>query len=159
MDPNIWGPHLWYVLHIITLTYPIEPTEYDKRMYHDFFTNLKEVLPCDICKKHYSKFISQYPITPHLSKREHLVKWLIQIHNFVNLELGKPVLEVTGVLELYKNLKPISPFHPNNIATESIAYNKYVNDTTLTRLKIIIVILLIVIIVIKAYYWRNYYNL
>ena len=37
MDPTIWGPHMWYVLHIITFAYPKEPTEYDKQRYSDFF--------------------------------------------------------------------------------------------------------------------------
>ena len=27
MDPNIWGPQLWFSLHIITLNYPNNPSD------------------------------------------------------------------------------------------------------------------------------------
>ena len=62
MDPKIWGPNIWYTLHIISLYYPTNPTEFQKRAYHDFFINLKEVLPCSKCKDHYTKYVSEYPI-------------------------------------------------------------------------------------------------
>ena len=84
MKPSLWGSHLWYILHIITFDYPDNPTSYDKIAYRDFFTNIKNVLPCKECKKHYNTFITDYPITPHLDRKSDLVKWLIQIHNFVN---------------------------------------------------------------------------
>ena len=38
MKPDIWGPHFWYILHIISFDYPLRPTEYDKRVYHDFYS-------------------------------------------------------------------------------------------------------------------------
>jgi hypothetical protein len=156
MDPAIWGAHLWYVLHIITMTYPKEPSEYTKRAYHDFFNNLKDVLPCDICKKHYSKFIKEFPITPHLDSRENVVKWLIQIHNFVNLELGKPVMDVETVIAIYSNIKPSSPFDP-------VIVKQHIEDATLKKnntiyyLKFAIIVCLFIIIAMKYYYTRNYY--
>ena len=158
MDPQLWGPQLWYVLHIISMSYPKEPTEYIKRAYHDFYSNLKDVLPCEICRKHYSKFIMEYPITPHLDTRENLVKWVIQIHNFVNLELGKPVMDVETVIELYDNLIPTSPFtliDVNKIAEDTAIKKK----NTLFYLKFGIGICIFIIVILKFYYSRNYYQL
>lgn len=158
MEPQLWGPHMWYVLHIITMTYPKEPSEYSKRAYHDFFNNLKDVLPCDICKKHYTKFITEYPITPHLDSRENLVKWLIQIHNFVNLELGKPVFSVEDVVILYDNLEPVSPFthmEVNKLLEES----KTKKSNSLFYLKFAIIICIFIIIIMKYYYTKNYYQI
>jgi hypothetical protein len=157
MDPQLWGPQLWYVLHIISMSYPKEPTEYTKRAYHDFFNNLKDVLPCEICKKHYSKFIMEYPVTPHLDTRENLVKWVIQIHNFVNLELGKPVMDVETVIALYDNLIPTSPFtliDVNRVAEDA----KIKKQNSLFYLKFAIIICIFIIIALKFYYSRNYYQ-
>ena len=90
MHPEVWGPHLWYILHTISFSYPDNPTDYHRNAYRDFFTNIKDVLPCEQCQKHYTKHIQEYPITPHLDSRATLVKWVIQIHNFANLSIGKP---------------------------------------------------------------------
>ena len=118
MDPIVWGPHLWFVLHIITFTYPENPTEHDKRSHRDFFINLGDVIPCEQCKKHYKKHSSEYPITPHLDNKADLIKWLIQIHNFVNISLGKPTYTVSDVINKYKNIDlkiPLSQELPQKI--------------------------------------------
>ena len=74
MNPKIWGPHLWFILHIITFKYPKIPSNYHKDYYRDFFNNLKHIIPCVDCKKHYTKHIQEYPITPHLDSRENLIR-------------------------------------------------------------------------------------
>ena len=73
MEPKIWGPHLWFVLHIMTFNYPNNPTTFDKEAYRDFFTSLKNVIPYEQCKKHYKKHIQEYPITPHLDNKNQLL--------------------------------------------------------------------------------------
>ena len=30
-DPNVWGPHYWFVLLTIAMTYPIEPNDVIKK--------------------------------------------------------------------------------------------------------------------------------
>ena len=27
LNPKVWGPHYWFVLHTISLTYPLKPNE------------------------------------------------------------------------------------------------------------------------------------
>lgn len=103
MNPNIWGPHLWYILHLFSFTYPDEPSYSDKRVYNDFFTNLRYLLPCSFCRKHYNKYLAEYPIGPHLDRRIDLVKWVIQIHNFVNLSLGKPEMPADSIIRFYQD--------------------------------------------------------
>jgi hypothetical protein len=39
-----------------------------------------------------------------------LITWVIQIHNFVNVALGKQPLAVEQVLAIYSQLDPVSPF-------------------------------------------------
>ena len=31
LDPKIWGPHYWFVLHTIALNYPLHPNETSKK--------------------------------------------------------------------------------------------------------------------------------
>ena len=41
MDPTIWGPKLWFVIHTVTFNYPSNPTNIDKKVHFDFFMNLR----------------------------------------------------------------------------------------------------------------------
>ena len=40
LDPNIWGPHYWFFLHTLALTYPETPNDVIKKKYYDFYQNL-----------------------------------------------------------------------------------------------------------------------
>tara|TARA_B100000902_G_scaffold366281_1_gene387924 strand:+ start:464 stop:934 length:471 start_codon:yes stop_codon:yes gene_type:complete len=153
MDPTIWGPHFWYILHIITFNYPDNPTEYQKRAYHDFFTHLKEVIPCGNCRKHYSKYIGEYPLSPHLDSKVAIIKWLIQIHNFVNISLGKPIYDPVDVINIYKKLEPVSPFY--NINTEKIIKKKKERDTK--KIHYILISISLLIIIFTHFYYQRYY--
>lgn len=154
MDPKIWGANMWYILHIITFTYPTNPSENDKTMYHDFFHLLKHVIPCDDCKKHYAKFIAQYPITPHLDTKANLIKWLIQIHNFVNISLNKPIYAASDVLKLYMNLKPVSPF---DTIDERLIIEKKIDETKEKLIYCLLGIAAILIVFVRHSYKKNYY--
>jgi hypothetical protein len=152
MKPEIWGPHLWFIMHLISFEYPERPTEMDKRIYHDFYTSLKDVIPCEMCKKHYRDHITKYPLTPHLDTRDTLVKWVIQVHNFVNASLGKPMLNIQQVMEIYSKVKPVSPFASINTPEiikkyETKHYNKLIGW----------IIILGIAIIISRYYFNRFY--
>lgn len=90
---TVWGPKIWAALHYITLGYPSKPTEQDKANYRTFFQSMKDVLPCSICANHYELNYKERPLTDEiLSDREKLIKWLIDFHNVVNEQKGKPVV-------------------------------------------------------------------
>jgi hypothetical protein len=90
MDPNIWGPGAWLFLHSITLNYPHNPSKIDKEEITNFFNIVGNILPCFYCRDNYKRHIIEFPIKTE-SKKD-LVYWLIDIHNDVNKELGKPIL-------------------------------------------------------------------
>ena len=98
-----WGPKLWYALHTITFNYPDNPTDIDKQNYETFFISLKHVLPCILCQKHYSNHIEKHPIRPNLINRVSLSRWLVDVHNEVNIMLGKPTMTFEEVVKMYKN--------------------------------------------------------
>lgn len=57
-----------------------------------FFRSLETVIPCPICRNHYSKFLKESPIENHVSTRDTVIQWLFDIHNHVNEQLGKPIM-------------------------------------------------------------------
>lgn len=101
MNPKVWGPHAWFFLHSVTLSYPNNPTETDKKQMYDFFMSVSNILPCLDCMKHFKDHLNKYPITPFLDSKDSLVSWLIILHNMVNVSTGKPTMTNEDVLKLY----------------------------------------------------------
>lgn len=101
---NIWGPPAWTFLHTVTYNYPENPTEDDKRNFYNFFMNLQHVLPCEKCKAHYKQNIKKYDLKNNLGSRQELVKWLIDLHNDINRDNGKPVWSYSEVYNKYQNM-------------------------------------------------------
>lgn len=120
MRPEIWGPYLWYILHIISFNYPKNPSYADKRIYHDFYVNFKDLIPCQNCRRHYNQHLHRHPIGPFLDSRQDLVKWVIQMHNVVNISLGKPTMTVQEVLMAYQ----MSSYAPPNYKPQQPIDNK-----------------------------------
>lgn len=166
MDPKIWGPFMWFILHIISFNYPDNPTPFDKQSYRDFFNSLKHVIPCEECKKHYTKNIQEHPITPHLDSKTHLIEWVIKIHNLVNISLNKKIYTTEEVLKTYETLDPISPFAIQSVdITNKIneSFNNNITNRELFQKKnkclyTIIIILIIIIGVLKFIHKKNYYD-
>ena len=154
MKPETWGPQFWYILHIISFEYPDNPVETDKRVYYDFYSSLKDILPCNACKNHYREFLHKHPLLPFLDKKADLVQWVVDIHNFVNESLGKPILSLDEVLDIYGSLNPISPF----AKVDSIAIAKKHEIKRYTKLYYWLVILGIIIICARFYFNRYYFS-
>lgn len=104
MEPEIWGPHGWIFLHTITLNYPHKPTMQDRENYKSFFLNLQNVLPCQYCSHNYKIHLRKYPIDKFLDSKKNLVKWLIHIHNEVNIIFNKKTITYDEFILIYKNI-------------------------------------------------------
>jgi hypothetical protein len=86
----IWGPALWHSLHTISFNYPVKPTKEQQKDYLKFFTDIKNILPCKYCRDNYAKNLLENPITSNVLKnRETFSKWLYELHEKVNTNLGK----------------------------------------------------------------------
>lgn len=88
---TIWGPSTWESLHCITFNYPHDPTPEDKQHYKSYFISLQYVLPCCLCRDHYSQFIitDGTALTDDVMKnRKTLTYWLYTLHNAVDERLG-----------------------------------------------------------------------
>jgi hypothetical protein len=45
LDPKVWGPHYWFFLHTLAMTYPHHPNAVTKKKYYEFVQNLPLFLP------------------------------------------------------------------------------------------------------------------
>ena len=94
LDPKVWGPHYWFVLHTIALCYPLYPNEVTKKKYYEFIQNLPLFLPVQEISSEFSKLIDKYPITPYLDNRDSFIRWTHFIHNKINQKLEKPQISL-----------------------------------------------------------------
>lgn len=107
LDPKIWGPQYWFVLHTIALSYPIKPNETIRKKFYDFYQNLPLFLPIQEIGNNFSKFLDKYPVTPYLESRQSLVRWTHFIHNKINKALNLPTLTMEQAMSAYyESYKP-----------------------------------------------------
>lgn len=104
LPPEIWGPFFWHTIHIVALGYPSDPSYAHKKAAKEFFESLQMLIPCPICRDHYTEHVAKYPITPHLDKRADLFRWTVLLHNEVNKANGKPPYTENQVLKGYARL-------------------------------------------------------
>lgn len=101
IKPSVWGPPGWKFMHYVSLGYPDAPNETDKQQYKEFYESLQHVLPCHTCAQNYKDNLRTMPIKDALGSRDSLIKWVIDIHNKVNIETGKKQLDYNEALNLY----------------------------------------------------------
>jgi len=103
LDPKIWGPHYWFFLHTLAMTYPHHPNSVTKKKYYEFIQNLPLFVPVEEISKDLEKLINTYPITPYLDNRDSFVRWTHFIHNKINEKLEKPSITLNDFYIQYYN--------------------------------------------------------
>ncbi len=104
LQPAVWGPFFWHTFHIVALAYPSSPSYAQKRAAKEFFESFTQLIPCAICKEHYTQNLQKLPISPHLDRREDLFRWTVTIHNEVNKSLGKPLVTEIESINFYRRI-------------------------------------------------------
>ena len=86
ISTKAWGPHGWKFLHYVAHGCPDHPSDEEMEHYKAFFTYLKYVLPCNLCRDSYNSYLITNPI--RAQTKHDLCRWLWEIHNMVNAKLG-----------------------------------------------------------------------
>jgi hypothetical protein len=103
LEPKIWGPHYWFFLHTLAMTYPHYPNAVTKKKYYEFIQNLPLFIPVEEISKEFERLIDRYPITPYLDNRESFIRWTHFIHNKINEKLEKPTISLNEFFIKYHN--------------------------------------------------------
>jgi hypothetical protein len=107
LDSNVWGPHYWFFLHTIAMTYPIRPNTVTKKKFYDFIQNIPLLLPIESMSTDFSKLLDNYPVTPYLDSRDSFSRWMHFIHNKINEKLEKPKISLEEFYnKYYEEYKP-----------------------------------------------------
>ena len=111
LNPEIWGPHYWFFLHTIAMSYPMYPNAVTKKKYYDFINNLPLFIPVENIATQFSKLLDKYPITPYLDSRDSFIKWMHFIHNKINVHLEKPKLSLNDFYVKYYEKYTLKDIH------------------------------------------------
>jgi hypothetical protein len=87
MLPSCWGPGTWMLLH--SMAYVYNPSK-DQVNYYNFFSTLGSVLPCEECRNHYKKNLSDSALKQALVSNESFFRLIYDLHNKVNQQTGVP---------------------------------------------------------------------
>jgi len=107
MLTKVWGPSLWHYLHTMSFNYPINPTILQKKKYRELILNMQYTLPCKHCRTNLKKNLKNKPLQKcHLKNRETFSKFIFQLHERINKQLGKTSkLTYCQVRDRYENFR------------------------------------------------------
>jgi hypothetical protein len=107
LDPAVWGPHFWFFLHTLAMSYPHHPNAVTKKKYYELIQNLPLFLPVESIGKDFEKILDEYPVTAYLDSKESLIRWMHFIHNKINEKLEKPKITLNDFyFRYYEEYKP-----------------------------------------------------
>ena len=101
LNAKVWGPHYWFVLMTIAVSYPVKPNEITKKKYYEFIQNLPLFIPSEKIGNKFAKLLDKYPVTPYLDSREMFTRWIHFIHNRINIVLGKKKVSLGDAMKEY----------------------------------------------------------
>jgi hypothetical protein len=140
LNPKVWGPHGWFFIDSIVLSLPTKLNYEQKNIYKNFFTSLQDILPCEGCREHYKQNLIKYPLTDViLSKKENMIKWILNVHNNVRRDAKKIPISINQYFEYYN--KQYDDNYNKNKISKDCNFKYYIS--------IIIILILIIFIVYK----------
>ena len=139
LNPEIWGPHYWFFIYTLALSYPLNPNDTTKKKYYDFIQNLPIFIPISEIGNTFSIFLDKYPVTPYLDSRESFIKWVHFIHNKLNLYLNKPEISYYKAMDNYYENYKVKEIKKRD---EKKNKHKYIFGSIVLILIIVILILL-----------------
>ena len=94
-----WGPSTWYIFHCLALSWSTE----NQQKYNTFFKIARSIIPCEICKKHFTRAINrpQNRIQHNCSNKDKMFKWTVRLHNNVNRMNRKRIIKPDTAMKIY----------------------------------------------------------
>lgn len=101
LEPYIWGPHYWNMLHFTAATYDTNPNQSVKLVMKNFIQSLPVFLPCKECQDNAFSFIKTVDLNKVVESRKELFLFFYFFHNRVNNRLKKPLMKLKDALIRY----------------------------------------------------------
>ncbi|TIC25780.1 FAD-dependent thiol oxidase [Wallemia mellicola] len=101
VDADELGRHTWTFLHTSAAYYPPAASESQQNQMRNLINLVGTFYPCGDCAGHLRKYVKQYP--PQVHSRSALELWLCQMHNEVNVRLGKDEFDCNKVGQRWRD--------------------------------------------------------
>ena len=98
---NGYMQKVWKLLHERSFKYLNNPSSDTQDKVFKFYNTDVKAIPCYVCRKHYTEFISKNNLKDACTSRDKLCKFLIDLHNDVNKDTKKPIMSYKDVYKLY----------------------------------------------------------
>lgn len=85
-----WFVSFWKFLHSISLWIKTDGTIPEHEI-ETFIRNLQFCTYCQECRTSYNEFIDKNPISKWMGIPQGIFYWTVDLHNAINLKLGKPI--------------------------------------------------------------------
>jgi len=106
IDTSIWGPPLWIVLHTASLAKATHSRTIMSQ-WRDILNALRSGLPCPDCSAHYNLWFKTHPLRYNLIPlrgSNPIVRWMLDLHNDVNLRTGRSVWTIEQLESAYRSI-------------------------------------------------------
>ncbi|CAI8023915.1 FAD-linked sulfhydryl oxidase ALR [Geodia barretti] len=87
----------WMFLHTIAAYYPETPSQDQQTDMRQFIHLFSKIYPCQECAEHMQLRLKVSP--PATENRIQFSQWMCNLHNDVNVRLGKPIFDCSRVDE------------------------------------------------------------
>eukprot|EP00002_Diphylleia_rotans_P031491 TRINITY_DN6542_c0_g1_i1.p1 TRINITY_DN6542_c0_g1~~TRINITY_DN6542_c0_g1_i1.p1 ORF type:complete len:184 (+),score=39.66 TRINITY_DN6542_c0_g1_i1:39-590(+) len=87
------GQASWTILHTLASNFPDTPSTEQQLRAKRFVELFSQLYPCHICQEEFESYVQHHP--PITSTRSEFSKWMCDLHNHVNVHLGKPTFDCT----------------------------------------------------------------
>ena len=98
---NGYMQKVWKLLHERSFKYLDKPSSDTQDKVFKFYNTDVKAIPCYVCRKHYTEFVSKNNLKDACTSRDKLCKFLIDLHNDVNKDTIKPIMSYQDVYKLY----------------------------------------------------------
>ena len=82
---SYWGPRLWYIIHKITYSLPINISLNEQNILMYYFNLIGSIIPCPYCAAHYKSSVNIKLLIRNLSSRKLIIDWFNTQHNDINV--------------------------------------------------------------------------
>ncbi|GFN96356.1 sulfhydryl oxidase [Plakobranchus ocellatus] len=101
LDSSLLGNNTWSFLHTMAAYYPAKPSAEQQYKMVKFIELLSDFYPCHKCAAHLREDLKTFK--PDTKSNEALSQWFCQLHNKVNVRLGKAEFDCSKVLERWRD--------------------------------------------------------
>lgn len=100
-DRQELGSSTWSLLHSLAAYYPDRPSPRQQAEASLFLTLFSRLYPCKECAEDLRADLVESP--PKVTSSKEFSEWMCQLHNKVNVKLGKPTFDCSKVFERWRD--------------------------------------------------------